>query len=49
MHVKKFQEEDMEYAHDKDMLAKLFYHSLRYDVLKWYFNLSKKTLINMKI
>jgi len=37
MNVRKFQEEAMEYMHDRDMLAKLFSHSLKDEALKWYF------------
>jgi len=44
MYVKKFQEEDIEYIHDKDMLAKLFSHSLKDDALKWYFLLPKNCI-----
>lgn len=44
LHVIKFQEEVMEYGHDKDMLAKLFSHSLKDDALKWYFLLPKKNI-----
>ena len=44
MHVIKFQEEVMEYAHNKDMLVKLFSHSLRDDALKWYFLLPEKSI-----
>ena len=42
MHVRKFQEEVMEYLHDKYLLTKLFSHSLKDKVLKWYFLLPKK-------
>jgi len=44
MHVRKFQEEVMEYVHDRDMLTKLFLSSLKYDALKWYFSLPKKSI-----
>jgi len=44
MHVRKFQEEAMEYMHDKDLLAKLFSHNLKDDGLKWYFLLPKKSI-----
>jgi len=39
MHVRKLQEETIEYMHDRDLLAKLFSHSLKDDALKWYFHL----------
>jgi len=44
MHVRKFQEEEMEYLHDRDLLAKLFSHSLKDDALKWHFQLPKKSI-----
>jgi len=34
MHVRKLQEEIIEYMHDRDLLAKLFSHSLKDDALK---------------
>lgn len=46
MHVRKFQEEAMEYDHDKYMLAKFFSHSLKDDALKWYFLLPKRCIDN---
>ena len=33
MHVKKFKEEAIEYEHNRDLLAKLFSHSMKDDVL----------------
>jgi len=44
MHVRKFQEEVMEYMHDRDLLARLFSHSLKNDALKWYFLLPEKSI-----
>jgi len=34
MHVRKFQEEAIEFLNNHDMLAKLFSSSLKYDALK---------------
>jgi len=34
MHVRKFQEEAIEFLHDRDMLAKLFSSSLKDDAFK---------------
>jgi len=44
MHIIKFQEEAMEYMHDRDLLAKLCLHSLKEDALKWYFLLPEKSI-----
>jgi len=42
MHVIRFQYEALEYMHDKDLLAKLFSHSLKDVALKLYFLLPEK-------
>ena len=44
IYVRKFQEEAIEYMHDRDLLAKLFSHSLKDDALKWYFQLPKNNI-----
>lgn len=44
MHVRKFQDEAIEYEHDRDLLAKLFSHSLKDQALKWYFQLLKNNI-----
>lgn len=44
MHVRKFQEEVIEFLHDQDMLTKLFSSSLKGDALKWYFSLIEKCI-----
>ena len=48
MDVRKFQEEVMEYVHDRDMFAKLFSSSLKDDALKWYCSLPKKSIDKYK-
>ena len=44
MHVREFQEEAIEYIHDRDLLAKLFSYSLRDQALNWYFQLPESSI-----
>ena len=44
MHRKKFQEEAIEYEHDRDLLTNLFPHSLKDEALKLYFQLPKNNI-----
>jgi len=44
MHVRKFQEEVIEYKHNRDLLAKLFFHSIKNEALKWYFQLIENSI-----
>lgn len=44
MHVRKFQEEAIEYIHDRYLLAKLFSYSLKDEALKGYFQLHENSI-----
>ena len=44
MHVHKFQEEAIEYMHDINLLSKLFFHSLKDEACKWYFQVPKNNI-----
>ena len=48
LHIKidiiRFQEDEIDYVNDLNMLAKLFSHSMKDDALKWYFTIPKRSV-----